>query len=112
MACFWRTGEKRYKATALAAEIEDLGKLKLLRTKSGSSVLFAIAGDGQLRAVSLTNPSEHRLLIDYTATGLIEKIHDDRSRESRPEYDGERIRALVQTWYRDGTKYLTMAKLN
>jgi hypothetical protein len=109
MICFWPAGQARYKAAAMSGEIEDLGKLKLLRTGSGSMFLFALAGDGQMRPVSLTNAGGHRLLIDYTATGLIESIRDETARESKPEYDGGRIRAVVQTWYRDGAKYITMA---
>jgi len=111
MVCFWPASDRRYKSTGLTGEVEDLGKLKLLRTATGAAILFTVAGDGQLRPVSVTNPAGHRLLIDYTATGLIQKIRDEGARESSPEYDGERIRALVQIWYRDGAKYLTMAQL-
>lgn len=111
MVCFRRVaGTQRYLAASLG-ELEDLGKLKLVRARSGARLLFAVAGDGQLRIVSITNASGQRLLIDYTAAGQIENLRDGVAREAKPEYDGQQVRAVLLTWYKDGSKYLTMSKL-
>ena len=111
MIRFRRDADKQFRASDIVADLQDLGELKLIKTSSGSRFLFAVAGDGQLRLVSATNAAEKHLSIDYTATGQVERIRDDFGREATPQYEGEQVRRLVQTWIENGNRYLTAAVL-
>jgi len=93
----------------LAIRLQDLGKLKLIETSSGTRLLYTAADDGQWRLVSLTNGSGEHLLIDYGPRGEVQRIRDDSSRQARLEYEANKIGAVIQTWYQSGSKYLTTA---
>src|SRR4029077_20258177 len=99
---FRRAKDKQFSAADMVADLQDLGELKLIKTGSGSRFLFAVAGDGQLRLVSATNAAEKHLFIDYTATGQVERIRDDFGRDATPQYEGEQVRRIVQTWTEHG----------
>jgi hypothetical protein len=111
MICFRRDTDKLFRASDIGASLQDLGDLKLIKTGGGSRFLFAVAGDGQLRLVSATNAAEKHLSIDYTAVGQVERIRDDFGREATPQYEGEQVRRLFQTWIEHGNRYLTVAAL-
>lgn len=111
MICFRPDTNKQFGAGDIGANLQDLGDLKLIKTGSGSRFLFAVAGDGQLRLVSATNAAEKHLSIDYTAAGQVERIRDDFEREATPQYEGEQVRRLFQTWVEHGNRYLTAAAL-
>jgi hypothetical protein len=112
MICFRRSADKQFVATDIGANLQDLGDLKLVKTVSGSRFLFAVAGDGQLRLVSATNADEKHLFIDYTAAGQVERIRDDFGRDATPQYEGEQVRRIIQTWVEHGNKYLAAAALD
>jgi hypothetical protein len=111
MVCFRRDTDRQFRAVEIGATLQDLGELKLIKSGSGSRFLFAAAGDGQLRLVSATNAAEKHLFFDYTATGQMEHIRDDFGRDATPQYEGEQVRRLIQTWIDHGNKYLTAAAL-
>ncbi len=111
MICFRRDSEKQFHASRIIADLQDLGELKQIKTSNGSSFLFAVAGDGELRLVSATTATSQHLFIDYTSTGQVERIRDDFARDAIPQYEGEQVRRLTQTWVDHGNKYLTAAIL-
>jgi YD repeat-containing protein len=111
MICFSRQSNGHFRAAAIAAELQDLGELKLIKVDGGSKFLFTLAGDGQLRLVSVTNAAQRQLFVEYTAAGQVERIRDDLAREATPQYEGEQVRQLTQTWFEHGNKFLTAAIL-
>jgi YD repeat-containing protein len=111
MICFSRQANGQFRASGIAAELQDMGELKLIKVDGGSKFLFTAAGDGQLRLVSVTNAAQRQLLIEYTAAGRVERIRDDLAREATPQYEGEQVQRLTQTWFEHGNKFLTAAIL-
>ena len=101
MIRFLRDADQQFHADGLAAVLQDLGEFKLIKTDDGCSFLFVLAGDGQWRLVELTNSHRQHLLIDYAASGRIERIRDDFTGEATPQYEGEEIRQVMQTWLRN-----------
>jgi hypothetical protein len=59
----------------------------------------------------VTNAAQRQLLIEYTAAGRVERIRDDLAREATPQYEGEQVQRLTQTWFEHGNKFLTAAIL-
>lgn len=74
-------------------------------------MVFAQAGDGQWRVVSVRDEdTDAWLLIDYSADGLIREFRDKESRTTAaPVYKNGRVVSVVQTWFDErGNKHLQM----
>lgn len=104
MIRFKRDTGHEFHAEGLAADLQDFGEFKRIKTVEGCSFLFVGTGDGQWRLVELTNGHQQHLLIDYAASGRIERIRDDVAREATLQYKGDEIRQVIQTWLRNGNK--------
>jgi hypothetical protein len=91
-AGFYRTANGPY------LELQDLGALKQMTALSGTRYLFAPAGAGEWRCVSIHETAGSYILIDYDTAGLITRLRDAHDREVVPTYRDQQLISITQMW--------------